>query len=170
MTASTRRQNLLEDLKNADQPISASAFAQKYSVSRQIIVGDVALLRASGQNIISTPRGYIIPGQAIGKICTIACRHTADQMRDELYAIVDQGCLIRDVIVEHPLYGQLTGNLALASRFDVDRYLERSRESAAQPLSLLTEGIHLHTIECPSGEAFRKVKERLKDLHILLPS
>lgn len=67
-------------------------------------------------------------------------------MEDELNAIVDQGCTVIDVIVEHPIYGQLTGPLQLSSRYDVVQFVDRCRQSDALPLSNLTEGIHLHTI------------------------
>ena len=76
-------------------------------------------------------------------------------MEAELNAIVDQGCTVVDVIVEHPLYGQLTGPLQLSSRYDVQQFLKRCASADAQPLSNLTEGIHLHTLSCPDSEAFR---------------
>ena len=80
--------------------------------------------------------------------------------------MVDNGCTVLDVIVEHPVYGQLTGALGLASRYDVGQFIARA--DAAQPLSLLTEGVHLHTLLCPDGEAFLRVKEELRGKGFLL--
>ena len=57
MTSAQRRQEILSVLQQARQPISAAALAQQFSVSRQIIVGDVALLRAQGQQITAPARG-----------------------------------------------------------------------------------------------------------------
>lgn len=169
MDAESRRRQILEKLKDRTAPVSASALAAEFDVSRQIIVGDIALLRASGSAVSSTPRGYILTRPASGVIRQIACRHDSAQMQNELYAIVDQGCTVIDVIVEHPLYGQLTGNLALSSRYDVDQFISRCARSEALPLSFLTEGIHLHTISCPDEAAFLRVKDALRNAGILLP-
>ena len=113
MDAAARRAAILSVLERTDHPVSAAALAREFSVSRQIIVGDVALLRAGGLSIAATPRGYMLPEEHSGLVRTLACRHRADQMEDELNAIVDQGCTVIDVIVEHPIYGQLTGPLQL---------------------------------------------------------
>lgn len=168
MRAEERRQTILDILKRSTQPVSASALAARFSVSRQIVVGDIALLRAAGADISATPRGYVILPAATGLIRQIAVRHDAAGMEAELNAIVDQGCTVVDVIVEHPLYGQLTGPLQLSSRYEVRQFLNRCGRADAQPLSNLTEGIHLHTLSCPGEDAFRQVLRALEDLGILL--
>lgn len=168
MDSEERRTCILRELKKADSPVSATALAHSLGVSRQIIVGDVALLRAAGHEISSTPRGYMIPrSNTPGIVRRIACRHDSSEMRDELYAIVDQGCTVLDVIVEHPVYGELTGALMLRSRQDVDRFIEKCSASDAMPLSFLTEGIHLHTISCPDMNSFDRVRAQLKKLGVL---
>ena len=88
-------------------------------------------------------------------------------MQEELYAMVDQGCTVRDVIVEHPLYGQITGSLHVSSRYDVDQFIEKCRQSEARPLSDLTGGIHLHTVICPDEDTYRRVKTSLRNLGFL---
>ena len=85
-----------------------------------------------------------------GPLRRVACRHTAAEMEAELNCMVDHGCTVLDVVVEHPVYGQLTGQLDLRSRYDVQQFVARSAQSDARPLSLLTEGIHLHTVSCPN--------------------
>ena len=60
MNANERRKKILLMIKESKKPLSGSYIAKELNVSRQLIVGDVALLRASGSNIISTARGYII--------------------------------------------------------------------------------------------------------------
>ena len=47
MDAQERRQAIARRLERARSPVSATALAREFSVSRQIIVGDVALLRAA---------------------------------------------------------------------------------------------------------------------------
>ena len=98
----------------------------------------------------------------------VACRHTAAEMEAELNCMVDHGCTVLDVVVEHPVYGQLTGQLDLRSRYDVQQFVARSAQSDARPLSLLTEGIHLHTVSCPGEGAFRRMQEGLRALGVLL--
>ena len=169
MHADQRRQAILELLKCAPQPVSASTLAAQFSVSRQIIVGDIALLRSGGADILATPRGYIFQHAPGGLIRRIACRHSGTEaMEAELNAIVDHGCLVVDVIVEHPIYGQLTGPLQLATRHDVAQFIRRCQASDAQPLSNLTEGIHLHTLSCPDEGSLARVQSALKALGILL--
>ncbi len=168
MDGARRREAVAAYLARAGEPVSAAVLAREFSVSRQIIVGDVALLRAGGMEIAATPRGYVLPRERGGLVRTLACRHTGEQMEAELNAIVDQGCTVRDVIVEHPIYGQITGPLRLSSRYDVGQFIARCREESAAPLSLLTEGIHLHTLSCPDRAAFDRVRASLRELGILL--
>ena len=148
MQNEARRAEILSTLAKSQRPISATTLAAAYHVSRQSIVGDIALLRASGADIIATSRGYLLAAASRQPLLkkTIACRHDAAAMREELYIAVDEGCTVADVSVEHPLYGELRGQLQLSTRHEVDAFLARSAECAAQPLSLLTSGIHLHTL------------------------
>jgi len=168
LNAQDRRDAIARELERSPAPLSATALAKQFSVSRQVIVGDIALLRAAGADITATPRGYIIPRSAAGLKRTLACRHGGDRMETELNAMVDQGCTVLDVIVEHPIYGQLTGPLNLSSRYDVSQFICRAQQHAAPPLSQLTEGIHLHTVLCPDQAAFDRVRQALRQLDILL--
>lgn len=168
MRAEERRQAILEVLRQSSHPVSAGYFAQHFSVSRQVVVGDVALLRAAGADISATPRGYVILKAAGGFVRQVACRHDAAGMEAELNAVVDQGCAVADVIVDHPVYGQLTGPLQLSSRYDVGQFLAQCAASDARPLSDLTGGIHLHTLACPDEDAFCRVRQALGTLGVLL--
>lgn len=167
MTAAQRRDQIYRQLISTPTPLSATALAKQYGVSRQIIVGDVALLRAAGCSITATPRGYVIPDRG-GITVQLPCIHSAEETCEELYAMVDCGCTVQDVIVEHPVYGQLTAALQLSSRYDVDQYMERMASHDARPLSLLTEGIHLHTLSCPGPDALAHLKEQLHHMGVLL--
>lgn len=166
MTAAQRRSAIYDQLTHATAPISAAALAQRYQVTRQVVVGDIALLRAEGRSITATPRGYMIPAET-GLKRTIACTHSAEDTRRELFAMVDCGCTVVDVVVEHPVYGQLTAPLALSSRYDVEQFIHRMSTSHAQPLSALTGGVHLHTLSCPSEEVFAHLKATLSDMGML---
>ena len=168
MEAASRRQAILDRRRTADRPVSASALAAGLNVSRQIIVGDIALLRAGGAEISATPRGYVLPRATDGITRTIACRHTLAQTGQELDILVDNGCTVLDVIVEHPVYGQLTGQLQISSRYDVEQFLARIRDSDAAPLSMLTGGLHLHTLCCPNEDAYTRACAALKAAGLLL--
>ena len=168
MTTEERRRAILDTLTRADQPVSAAALARRFGVSRQIVVGDVALLRAGGADISATPRGYVILPAASGLVRRLAVRHGEDGIEAELNAMVDQGCTVLDVTVEHPVYGQLTGPLQLSNRHEVAEFLRRCSQSDARPLSDLTEGIHLHTLSCPDEGAFQRVRAALAELGVLL--
>lgn len=167
MDANQRRAAVAECLAKAGQPVSATALARQFSVSRQIIVGDIALLRAGGMEVQATPRGYVLPRTYQGLECRVACLHGEENLARELEIIVDNGCTVVDVVVEHPIYGQLTGPLHLASRYDVKQFVETLSVQDARPLSLLTDGVHLHTIQCPDQAAYQRVVEQLKEAGIL---
>ncbi len=168
MKADVRREKIMDILKGRNEPVSASALAREFSVSRQIVVGDVAILRASGEDIAATPRGYVLQGtQPEGRIHRVACIHSRDDMEKELNLCVDYGCSVLDVIVEHPVYGQLTGELQVHSRYDVSQFMELAGQEGAHALSELTDGVHLHTLDCPSDEAFERVCAALREAGFL---
>ena len=169
MNAEQRRSEILISLKKAETAISATMLAKQFSVSRQIIVGDVAILRAGGADISATPRGYILLSalEKSGVTHKIACLHNGSRMEEELNICVDHGCRVVDVIVEHPVYGELCGMLELSSRYEVKQFVNRVAEESAHALSELTDGIHLDTLECPDNEAFLRVKQTLLEAGLL---
>ena len=168
LSANDRRNLIEERLRQAAEPVSAAALARQFDVSRQVIVGDIALLRAAGVQIQATPRGYIlIRSQPEGYIGTVACQHSTAGMRTELYTVTDLGGTLIDVMVDHPVYGQLTGQLQIQSRYDADSFMEKLANGKAQMLSQITGGIHLHTIRCADESAFRRIVEALAQAGLL---
>ena len=164
MQREKRKDNIIQKLQSTDSPVSASSLAKEFGVSRQIIVGDIAILRAEGHDISSTPRGYVLP--QIGAT-PIACKHDSSKILEELNAIVDCGGILLDVSVEHPIYGELVGNLHIANRLDAKEFADKIIESNAPPLSLLTDGIHLHAITCRDENALERIKDKLRSIGIL---
>ena len=157
MNAAQRRECILTRLSGAQNPVSASALAAELGVSRQIVVGDVALLRAGGAQIDAT----LHPAEK-GYTGILACVHrTEDEMRRELYTIVDQGGVAVDVAVENSLYGEIRANLNLASRYDVDTFLVQARSAPESLLSRMTGGVHLHTLRCPDRASFERIRAEL---------
>lgn len=163
MQSSDRRNKIADLLNQSVGPISATRLASEFDVSRQVIVGDIALLRASGIDIDATPRGYTMKSDIHdGYTGTIACKHSSEAMHDELYTIVDLGGRVLDVIVDHAIYGQLTGKLELSSRYDVDQFVRKIDQEQAQPLSRVTDGVHLHTVNCPDRSTFDRIVNALR--------
>ncbi len=170
MKASERRQKIIEILGPITQPISASQLAKQLGVSRQIIVGDIALLRANHHDILSTPKGYLLSppqysNQYIGKV---VCQHGPSETEREMLLIVENGGTLMDVEVEHPIYGRLTAALAIHSLEDISNFMKKIHHSHAPLLSSLTNGVHLHTIACPSQFVFEQIKGALHKEQLLL--
>ena len=161
MNAVNRRENIIRTLRQAADPVSAASLASALGASRQIIVGDIALLRASGEKITSTPRGYVL-SEGGTSVYTLACVHGVEDTEKELNIMVDNGCKVLTVSVEHPVYGLLTGELQLANRYDVRQFVEKLQSGEVRPLSALTGGVHLHTLSCPDNECFERTRSQLE--------
>ena len=126
------------------------------------------LLRAGGAAIEATPRGYQFHPAPGGYTGILACVHrTAEEMRTELYAVVDQGGTVVDVAVENPLYGELRGNLNLSSRYDVDNFIQQAADTPECLLSRMTGGVHLHTLCCPDEKTFHRIEAALENAGVL---
>jgi len=164
-----RRRKLMDWLKTQKGPIAGNELARRFHVSRQCLVQDVAILRAHGEEILSTPRGYRMPSpQAAAHRAVIACQHGPERTKEELNVLVDQGVKVIDVMVEHPLYGELRGALMIESRADVADFLRRRETTHASLLSSLTGGVHLHTVEATRPENITRAKAQLHARGILL--
>lgn len=170
MDAKERRIKLLEKLSRADGPLTGTWLAQEFKVSRQVIVGDFAILRAGGTAIYATPQGYVLPMMEDKKNMrvTLACKHERENLEQELAIIIDNGGKVLDVIVEHPLYGELTANLMLASRRELTEFLRKITMSKAEQLASITGGVHLHTIEVADEDMLIRIQEELKVAGILM--
>lgn len=166
MEGEKRRETIIEVLKNSDKPISGAELAKRAGISRQVIVQDIALLRAVNKNILSTNKGYILydpEENASFAKTSFHVKHTDEQIRDELYTIVDLGGKVLDVVVEHSVYGQITVDLILKNRLDVDEFLNKIQTSTDQPLKALTGGTHYHTVEADNEKILHLIGKALKE-------
>ncbi|MCK8827188.1 transcription repressor NadR [Natroniella acetigena] len=169
METSKRREEVLNKLSQESDPITGSDLAEFFGVSRQVIVQDIALLRAKGHKIVATSQGYIM-SQPTTQMAqkTIACKHQESEIKAELEIIIKYGGRIKDVIVEHPIYGELKGLLMIQSKAELEEFLKKCREESSKPLSFLTEGIHLHTIEALNQEVLNLIENKLQEAGFLL--
>ncbi|MDE3111085.1 MAG: transcription repressor NadR [Acidobacteriota bacterium] len=164
-----RRNRIIESIRSRQGPVSGAELAKRLRVSRQCLVQDIAILRAAGEEIVATPRGYRLPDSASDTHrAVLACRHSPERTEEELQILVDHGVKVLDVIVEHPLYGELRGSLAIESRADLQDFLKRVKATHAALLSSLTGGVHLHTVEASRPEMISRARARLRERGILL--
>ncbi|MEW9053731.1 MAG: transcription repressor NadR [Neobacillus sp.] len=160
-----RREYILQLLKDSAQPLTGGELSARTNVSRQVIVGDITLLKARNEPIIATSQGYLYFSQNAGTPSferTIACRHTPAETERELNLLVDHGVVVKDVKIEHAVYGDLTASVMVSNRQEVKQFLENMRTSNAALLSELTDGIHLHTIAASSIDVLDKAEAALK--------
>jgi transcriptional regulator of NAD metabolism len=170
MTKDERRIKILEILKNSDQPISGTMFAKKFNVSRQIIVQDISLLKASNHAIISTAQGYVFIKSSEKEVAkkVVAVCHTPEQTEHELKILVNIGVTVVDVRVEHPIYGEVIGKLLLKNLEQVDIFINRLKTTGAKLISELTHGIHLHTLEAEDPFKLLEAEKALKKAGYLI--
>ena len=167
MDGETRRKEILKYISESNKPVSGTKLAEIFQVSRQVIVQDIALLRAADCEILSTNRGYICSSpQKCMRI--IQVYHTDERIEEELHAIVDCGGTVEDVFVQHEVYGELRAVLNISSRRQVKQFLEDIRSGKSKPLTNITSGHHCHTISADSEEVLDMIEENLRKLGICM--
>ncbi|MCI5595605.1 MAG: transcription repressor NadR [Lachnospiraceae bacterium] len=169
MTGEERRNEILHTILSAKAPVSGSALAKKYHVSRQAIVQDIALLRAADYDIVATTKGYLI-GQTPACSRVFHVCHSDEQIEDELNTIVDIGGKVRDVFVDHKTYGVLRADLIAGSRREVSLFMNKMMCGQASPLKNLTSGIHYHTVWADKEETLDEIEKELREKGYLTES
>lgn len=171
METVSRRDQIFRLLENQSNPISGTALAKQFKVSRQVIVQDIALLRAENKNILSTNKGYVLfqPMEKKEAPKTVVCvRHSLEETEVELNCIVDNGGRVLDVSVEHDVYGQISADLIIRNRADVIEFVDKITHGNSRPLKDLTSDIHFHTIEADTEDILNRIIMKLDELGILL--
>lgn len=161
MSGEKRREKILNVLQNEKSPVSGAKLAENFAVSRQVIVQDIALLRAQKQEIISTCRGYIMktdsPCKRIFKV-----HHSDDEMEEELNLYVDFGGRVEDEFVYHKIHDVIRVELGLKSRRDVREYMEKLKSGISKSLKDVTAGYHYHTVTADSEEILDRIQSELQ--------
>lgn len=167
MNGTERRMRILKNIKESGSPVSASRLAAAYGVSRQVIVQDIALIRAVGHQIISTNRGYILnDASSYSRIFKVS--HTDEQMEDELTTIVDLGGDVKDVIVNHRVYGRMEAPLNINSRRKITEFMNDIKAGKSTPLMKVTSNYHYHTVEADSPETLDLIENALAEKGYLI--
>ena len=168
MNSNERRENLLHILKTSNKPVKGGDLAKELNVTRQVVVKDIGLLRASGIDILATSTGYMIYDLKDQEF-QIKCKNhtTENHLLSELQTIIDLGGKIKDVIVEHPTSGSIKAELNISSNRDLRKFIEKSKSHDFKQLSSLSKDYHIHTIEVPDKDTFEEIKKELEEKDIL---
>ena len=160
MNGTERREQILSILKNSEKPVPGVELARILHVSRQVIVQDMALLRANGVEILSTNRGYVTAEEhSCSRVFKVI--HTEKQVEEELNLYVDFGGKVEDVFVYHKLYGVIRVEMNIKSRMDAKRYVDGIKGGVSVPLEQITSEYHYHTVTADSVETLNIIQDRL---------
>ena len=166
MTGLQRREEIVKMLKNTREPMTGKLLSETFSVSRQIIVQDITMIKSSGTNIISTNKGYQIPVMEM-TTRVFKVHHLDEEIEDELFTIVDHGGQILDVFIRHKVYGELRAPMNISSRLDVLGFVENIKSGKSTPLKNVTANYHYHTVAAPSEQVLDLIEMELKKKNYL---
>lgn len=168
MTTAERRKEILDILQGTETPVAARALAARFGVSRQVIVQDMAVIRASVPGILSTARGYLIQKES-SFTREFKVRHEPEQAALEMNLIIDYGGRIRNTSISHRVYGRITAEMDIRSRQDVLEFLQALEDSHSTTLSNATSGYHYHLIEASNPERLELIGSKLREAGLLAP-
>ena len=171
MTGEERRSKILNKLKESAVPMSGTALAKAFRVSRQVIVQDIALMRAEHYEILSTNKGYIFHSADMDDVLpkrVFFVKHTTEQVRDEFLTVTELGGRVLDVAVEHELYGQIRVDLLIDTTQDALEFSQKLSACRDNPLKVLTDDCHYHTVAAPSEKLLDLIEAELKQKGFLI--
>ena len=161
MNTAERRLKILNLISVGSAPVSGSQLAQECGVSRQVIVSDIAALKAENE-IIATSKGYIInkpkPKQRVLKLV-----HTDEEIEDELLTVIRYGGVVRDVFIWHKIYGKIEAAMNISTEMDVAEYMQSLKSGRSKPLKQVTYDYHYHTIEAEEEAVLDCVEKALDE-------
>ena len=165
MTGEQRRTKIRQMLLDAHEPMTGTALAKQLHVSRQVIVQDIALMRAEHLPILSTNKGYLLRSDGVRfqqPKRVFFVRHTTDQVLEEFMTVIDLGGRILDVSVEHELYGPIRADLLIENAQDAADFVARLESCRDNLLKALTDDCHFHTVAAPSEKLLDLIEEELR--------
>ena len=165
LTGESRRMQILQLLKEQGSPLSGTALAKSMGVSRQVIVQDIALMRAENHHILSTNKGYVYRPSGVESAQpkrVFFVRHTTEEVLDEFLTVLELGGTILDVGVEHEIYGQIRVDLLIETPQDAQDFVARLSLCRDNPLKVLTDDLHYHTIAAPSEKLLDLIQQELR--------
>ena len=167
MKAEKRREEILSFIGNAENPIPASVLAERFAVSRQVIVQDIAIIRANGYDVTATNRGYVLNSK-IQATRVFKCRHSFEEIVDEGALIIEAGGKVEDVFVNHRVYGRISSRLDLINRTHVEELYRSLVSGASKPLMSVTDGYHYHTVSAEDEATLDGIERALLERGFLI--
>ena len=171
MTGEERRKAILHHLKEQGSPLSGTALSRIFHVSRQVIVQDIALMRAENNRILSTNKGYLYRADETDNPQpkrVLYVRHSTEQVLEEFMTVIELGGKILDVAVEHEIYGQIRVDLLIESGQDAQDFYNKLLSCHDNPLKVLTDDCHYHTISAPSERLLKLIENELRQKGFLI--
>ena len=171
LSGEERREKLIKILEESTNPVSGTELAGQFEVSRQVIVQDIALLRAINKNILATNKGYVLfrEKEQKNKVQRVICVcHDDKDILKEFECILDFGAKVLDCTVEHEVYGQISVELAIQSMEEAQKFLGQLEKCESKSLNILTGGVHYHTIEASSVRILDAVERALDEAGYLV--
>ena len=167
MNGTERREKIIESIIASKEPVSGTKLAEIFSVSRQVIVQDMALIRANGFDVMATHKGYVLhaPTKA-SRVFYV--NHTDEELEKELCMIVDMGGKIVNVMVDHKVYGKLEAELQINSRRKVQEFIDDMKHGKSSPLKNITSNDHAHLVEAEDESVLDMIEEKLEEMGILV--
>lgn len=168
MKTAERRSEIMKLLSSSEEPIPAKDLSVKFGVSRQVIVQDMAVIRAAVSGIIATNRGYLLQKS---DVCSreFKVKHNELRTEEELNLIVDCGGEVKNVSISHRIYGRITAELDIRSRQDVCEFIERLKESSSSLIGNATSGYHYHLVEASTEDRLNLIEKKLSEAGLLVP-
>lgn len=161
MNGRERREQIVKILNSSKTPVAGTDLAKELGVSRQVIVQDMALIRANGVDVMATNRGYVIQeAKEVSRVFKVI--HTDEQVEEELNLFVDLGGKVEDVFVYHKVYGVIKVPMNIKSRRDVRKYMEGISSGKSTNLMKLTSNYHYHTIIAEDEQILDLIQEELQ--------
>lgn len=165
VTGENRRLGILQMLRSQGEPLSGAALAKAFGVSRQVIVQDIALMRAENHSILSTNKGYLYRAEGTEPSQpkrVFYVKHTTEQVEEEFLLITELGGRVLDVAVEHELYGYIQVNLLIETPQDARDFAQKLAGCRDNPLKVLTDDCHYHTVTAPSEKLLDLMETELR--------
>lgn len=168
MNSEERRLKIIKLLNQSEVPLSGTNLAKQLGVSRQVVVQDIALLRANSHGIISTNNGYLLSEPTVvSRVFKMI--HTDEEVEEELSLIVDCGGRVDDVFVYHKIYNIIKGPMNIRSRLDIKKFMDNLTSGKSSLLKNVTSGYHYHTVSAESEQILDYIQEELQKRGFLAP-
>lgn len=170
LSGDERRAEIIKILSLSSEAVSGSKLSKLLNVSRQVIVTDIALLRVTRNDLISTNSGYLLSKSDSRSSCVriFKVSHTDEQIEDELSSIVDFGGKILDVFIQHKVYGTLSASLNISCKRDIQNFLCDLKSGVSTPLKNITSNFHYHTVEAKNENVLDEIENMLKQKKYLI--